>query len=87
MYVVLEEIEEDVARLVPDSRKAPLFVPIAKLPIPYTIGDVFLVEYNQDAEMYLKRDLHEKERRLNESQAKRKRLLNIKDRKKPNKRD
>ncbi|WP_368644980.1 hypothetical protein AB4027_08255 [Alkalibacterium putridalgicola] len=86
MYVVLEEIEGETARLVPDSSKEPLYVPVGELPEDYELGDVFLVEKKQDrAAIYLKRDIKEKERRLEVNRCKRKRLLNKSLNKKPDK--
>lgn len=83
MYVVLEEIEEDTARLVPDSSNKPLYVPVNQLPPLYEVGDVFLVEEKQESRIYLKRDNKEKDRRLRANRSKRKKLLSKTHTKKP----
>jgi len=88
MYAVLEEIEDGMACLVPDSREKPLYIPVTSIPEPYEIGDVFLVEESQGAqEVYLKRDSDERERRLEANRSKRKRLLNMSHNKKPDKKN
>lgn len=86
MYVVLEEIEGDIARLVPDSAQEPLYVPVTKLPRSYEIGDVFQVEDREGSlEVSLKRDAKETEKRLEANRSKRKRLLKLSQDKKPDK--
>lgn len=88
MYAVLEEIEDGMACLVPDSREKPLYIPVTSIPEPYEIGDVFLVEESQGSqEVYLKRDSDERERRLEANRSKRKRLLNMSHNKKPDKKN
>lgn len=69
--MVLEEIEDHVARLVPELSDEPLYVRVTTLPDSFEIGDVFRAEKGQGSKICLKRDLKENEA----TRSKRKRLL------------
>ena len=75
MYVVLEEIENEMARLVPDSSDLPIYLAVKKMPRSYAVGDVFNVKVSHDHQLILEKDDREKERRLTSSEAKRRELL------------
>lgn len=75
MHAVLEEIENNIACLVPDSKQAPIYIPVASLPSSYTIGDVFVIEVRNETVVFLETDNAEKERRLSSNRSKRERLL------------
>ncbi|MER2063197.1 MAG: hypothetical protein ABS873_00975 [Alkalibacterium sp.] len=78
MYVVLEEVEEGIARLIPDSSSEALYIPVRELPETYEIGDVFLIEDTfGSGGTILKKDNSERDRRLKINQKKREKLLNL----------
>lgn len=84
MHVTLEEIDNNIACLVPDSADKPIYMHKKKLPQPYEIGDVFIVRNATDDQIYLEKDEEEKEKRLMLNRLKREALLkrsNSKERK------
>ena len=75
MYAVLEEIENNLATLVLDSKDTPIVVPVTELPHPYQRGDVFVVEKREQQWVIVSSDSDEKQKRLTENKSKRERLL------------
>ncbi|GEK92056.1 hypothetical protein [Alkalibacterium kapii] len=75
MYAVLEEINDNIARFVPDSKDEAVYLSIEKIPEPYEIGDVFFVEKRTESSVYLKKVDKEKKRRLQSNYIKRQKLL------------
>lgn len=75
MHVVLEEIENNIACLVPDLNQDPIYVPVTALPLVYEIGDVFIVKAQKDNAILLEKDSAEKEKRVSNNKLKRERLL------------
>ncbi|GAA0355167.1 hypothetical protein GCM10008932_05220 [Alkalibacterium iburiense] len=75
MYAVLEEIENNLATLVLDTKDTPIIVPVTELPQPYQKGDVFVVEKRDQQWVVVSIDRDEKQKRLNENKSKRERLL------------
>lgn len=75
MYAVLEEIENNLATLILDSKEPPIIVPVTHLPYPYQIGDVFLVEKQGQQWVIISNEGEEKQRRLEANKNKRERLL------------
>lgn len=75
MHAVLEEVENNMACLVPDSAHSPIYLPITALPSDYEIGDVFVLKVRDDCEFVLEKDSTEKEKRLSSNEAKRQRLI------------
>lgn len=76
MYAVLEEIENNYATLILDSKAPPIVVPVSQLPHPYKRGDVFFVERQNLQWVVVSNDVDEKERRLKANRMKREKLLN-----------
>lgn len=75
MYAVLEEVENNLACLVPDSGGDPIYLPEKALPESFEIGDVYHIQVKDNGHYQLKKDTEEKENRLSENEMKRKRLL------------
>ncbi len=75
MHAVLEEVENNIACLVPDSKQDPIYVSVKALPSTYEIGDVFKVDTHNGKVILLEKDIAEKERRLSNNRSKRERLL------------
>lgn len=75
MYAVLEEIENNLATLVLDTKETPIIVPVTELPQPYKRGDVFLVEKRERQWVIVSIDKNEKQKRLNKNKNKREQLL------------
>lgn len=75
MYVVLEEINDDIACLIPDSNQDPLYVPIAALPEASQLGDVFIVKNKKNHPVSIELVNEEKMKRLEQNRLKREKLL------------
>ncbi|OJF96489.1 DUF3006 family protein [Alkalibacterium sp. 20] len=75
MHVVLEEIENNIACLIPDSDDDPIYVPVATLPASFEVGDVFVVKAKDNSQFILEKDNAEKEKRLSDNKFKRESLL------------
>jgi len=75
MFAVLEEIENNLATLIPDSKEKPIRIPLSALPTPYQLGDVFKVEKKEHEWVVTVNDGMEKEKRLAANKSKRERLL------------
>lgn len=84
MKVVLEEIENSIARLIPDDGQSPMYVLENELPKELQVGDVLELTYQRiDGKLIksIQRLENEKEGRLKKMKEKRKALLNRTDRK------
>lgn len=78
MKMVLEEIEENIARLIPDSGAAPFYLEIKHLPEKCQLGDVLNVYYqkeNNQTTRLIEKLPNEAEQRLALMKAKREALL------------
>ncbi|KRN56334.1 DUF3006 family protein [Carnobacterium divergens] len=79
MKVVLEEIENSIARLIPDDGQSPMYVLENELPKELQVGDVLELTYQRiDGKLIksIQRLENEKEGRLKKMKEKRKALLN-----------
>ncbi|MCO6018070.1 DUF3006 family protein [Carnobacterium divergens] len=79
MKVVLEEIENAIARLIPDKGQSPMYVLESELPKEVEVGDVLELTYQRiDGKLIKKiqRLENEKERRIKKMKEKREALLN-----------
>ena len=79
MKVVLEEIENSIARLIPDNGQSPMYVLENELPKELQVGDVLELTYQRiDGKLIksIQRLENEKEGRLKKLKEKRKALLN-----------
>ena len=79
MKVVLEEIENSIARLIPDNGQSPMYVLENELPKEVQVGDVLELTYQRiDGKLIksIQRLENEKEGRLKKLKEKRKALLN-----------
>ncbi|MFO8069067.1 MAG: DUF3006 family protein [Alkalibacterium sp.] len=77
--MVLEEIENNVACLIPDDEDDPIYVPVSILPPAYEFGDVFVIRIRDNGQFVLEKDNAEKEKRLSENKLKRQTLLKRSD--------
>ncbi|MGX7420586.1 DUF3006 family protein [Carnobacterium gallinarum] len=78
MKLVLEEIDDRIARLIPDNGTAPYYLTVDDLPKDYQIGDVLNLSYLKTETSTLRKIekvANEKEKRLKEMKAKREALL------------
>lgn len=75
MYAVLEEIENNLATLILDSKNSPIIISESELSRPYKIGDLFLVEKQGEKWVVISNEREEKQRRLMASKIKREKLL------------
>lgn len=79
MKVVLEEIENSIARLIPDNGQSPMYVLENELPKEVQVGDVLELTYQRIDGKRIKsiqRLENEKEARLKKMKEKREALLN-----------
>ncbi|MDT2010508.1 DUF3006 family protein [Carnobacterium divergens] len=79
MKVVLEEIENSIARLIPDNGQRPMYVLENELPKEVQVGDVLELTYQRiDGKLIksIQRLENEKEGRLKKMKEKREALLN-----------
>lgn len=75
MHVVLEEIDNNIACLIPDFNLDPIYVPLTSLPKSCKVGDVFIMKSGKNHSLSFEIDKNEREERLNQNRLKRERLL------------
>lgn len=74
MYVIFEEIENETAVLIPDSKMSAIHISLSDMPEEAAIGDVFVAD-NTTGKWVLTKDEAEKNRRIAVSRKKREKLL------------
>ncbi|WP_423189696.1 hypothetical protein ACO1PF_01940 [Alkalibacterium sp. f15] len=55
MYVVLEEIENNTACLIPDSEDDLIYVPVVSLPVYFEVGDILIVKEKDNSQFILEK--------------------------------
>lgn len=78
MRAIFEELEEDIARLIPDDGSNPIEVSRWKLPNEAVLGDVFEIYYKSEQRMSIEKIClipNERLKRLENVKSKRESLL------------